>query len=264
MNNVMVFDIETIPDVDAGRRYFELGDLSDKDAAKAMFALRQQQNGTEFLAHPLHRVVAISIVLATRDHLRVWSLGEAESSEKELLERFFAGIDKYMPTLVSWNGGGFDLPVLNYRALLNGVTAARYWDIGDDNSEFRYDNYLGRFHWRHIDLMDVLAGYQMHANAPLDMIATILGFPGKTGMDGSKVWDTFQDGNIEAIRDYCETDVLNTYLVYLRFELMRGYLSDTAYEIECARLHELLEESGKVHLKDFSKKWKSEEFKLAP
>lgn len=264
MNNVMIFDIETVPDVEAGRRYYELDDLSDDDVARAMFSIRQQKVGHDFLAHPFHRIVAISIVLATRDHLRVWSLGEPESLEKEIIERFYAGVDKYMPTLVSWNGGGFDLPVLNYRSLLHGVSAERYWDVGEDNRDFRYNNYLGRFHWRHIDLMDVLAGYQIRANAPLDMIATMLGFPGKMGMDGSKVWGTFQAGDIEAIRDYCETDVLNTYLVYLRFELMRGHLSDTAYEIECTRLHELLEESGKTHLKEFSKKWKSEEFKLAP
>lgn len=264
MANIMVFDIETVPDVEAGRRYYELDDLPDDDVARAMFSIRQQKVGHDFLAHPFHRIVAISIVLATRDHLRVWSLADPESPEKEIIERFYAGVDKYMPTLVSWNGGGFDLPVLNYRSLLHGVSAERYWDVGDENRDFRYNNYLGRFHWRHIDLMDVLAGYQMRANAPLDMIATMLGFPGKMGMDGSKVWGTYQKGDIGAIRDYCETDVLNTYLVYLRFELMRGHLSHTAYEIECARLHELLEESNKEHLKEFSKKWKSEEFKLAP
>jgi predicted PolB exonuclease-like 3'-5' exonuclease len=258
----MVFDIETIPDIESGKRLYDLEGLSDQDVAKAMFALRQQQTGNEFLSHPLHRIAAISIVLATRDHLRVWSLGDPESNEKELIERFFAGVDKYQPVLVSWNGGGFDLPVLHYRSLLHGVAAPRYWEVGDEDRDFRYNNYLSRFHWRHIDLMDVLSGYQMRAVAPLDMVASMLGFPGKMGMDGSKVWDAWQAGEIESIRDYCETDVLNTYLVYLRFQLIRGLLSDTAYEIELARLHEVLVESGKDHLLEFSRQWRGKGFKL--
>ena len=64
---------------------------------------------------------------------------------------------------MSWNGGGFDLPVLNYRALIHGVTAARYWDWGDDDREFKFNSYLGRYHTRHLDLMDVLAMYQPRA-----------------------------------------------------------------------------------------------------
>jgi predicted PolB exonuclease-like 3'-5' exonuclease len=112
--------------------------------------------------------------------------------------------------LVSWNGGGFDLPVLHYRALKHGIQAERYWNIHN----FRYDNYLNRFHERHTDLMDVLAAYQPRAYASLDDIATMLGFPGKLGMSGDKVWQTYlQEGGIQKIRDYCETDVLNTYLM---------------------------------------------------
>ena len=60
----------------------------------------------------------------------------------------------------SWNGGGFDLPVLHYRALLHGVQAPRYWEMGDEDTAFRYNNYLSRFHWRHLDVMDVLSGHQ--------------------------------------------------------------------------------------------------------
>ena len=112
--NVFVFDIETIPDVAGGRRVLDLpADLSDKDVANAMFNLRRQETGHEFLRLHLHRIVAISVVMKSGDRLKVWSLGEESSDEKELIERFFAGLDRYTPTLVSWNGGGFDLPVLH-------------------------------------------------------------------------------------------------------------------------------------------------------
>jgi len=254
--NVFVFDIETIPDVEAGRRLYDLGDLSDEDIAKAMFHMRRQETGeSEFLRLHLHRIVAISAVFRSSDALRVWSLGTPESSESELVQRFFDGIDRYTPTLVSWNGGGFDLPVLHYRSLVHGIAAPRYWETGDDDTSFRWNNYLSRYHARHTDLMDVIAGYQPRANAPLDQIATIIGFPGKMGMDGSKVWDSYLAGDITGIRDYCETDVLNTYLVYLRFELIRGRLSSSRYEEELKQLREFLVSQDKAHFQEFLDAW---------
>ena len=128
-------------------------------------------------------------------------------SEPELIRRFFDGIEKYTPQLVSWNGGGFDLPVLNHRALIHGVTASQYWDWGDDDREFRYNNYLARFHTRHLDLMDVIAQYQPRASAGLDAIARLCGFPGKLGMDGSEVGAAIAAGRIQDVRSYCECDV---------------------------------------------------------
>ncbi|MFC1771919.1 3'-5' exonuclease [Pseudomonadota bacterium] len=257
MNNVFVFDIETIPDVDSGRRLYDLPDLSDEDAGKAMLHLRQQKTGNEFLPLHLHRICAISVVMRHADKVKVWSLGEPDAPESELVQRFFDGIDKFLPTLVSWNGGGFDLPVLHYRALLHGIQAPRYWDNGSDDREFKWNNYLSRYHERHTDLMDVLAGYQMRANAKLDEIATMLGFPGKMGMSGAKVWDAFQAGEIEGIRNYCETDVLNTYLVYLRFQLMRGHLTETAYQRELDLLRNTLSVDERAHICEFLGHWES-------
>ena len=117
------------------------------------------------------------------------------------------------------------------------------------------DNYLSRYHDRHTDLMDVLASYNRSATAPLDDIATMLGFPGKMGMDGSQVWDQYQAGNLGNIRDYCETDVLNTYLVYLRYQLIRGELNEEELEAEYNLLRDVLEDSGKAHLQAFSNAW---------
>jgi len=253
--NVFVFDIETVPDVEGGRRLYGLEGLSDKDVANVMFHKRRQQTGSDFLRHHLQRIVAISVVLRSNDKFKVWSLGDEGADEPELLQRFFDGLDRYTPTLVSWNGGGFDLPVLHYRALVHGVAAPRYWDTGEDDPGFKWNNYLNRFHARHTDLMDVIAAYNARAVAPLDEVATLLGLPGKMGMDGSKVWDAYLAGEIGAIRDYCETDVLNTYLVYLRFELIRGRLTPATYEVECSRVRESLRAEGKPHLDEFLAAW---------
>ena len=253
--NTLVFDIETVPDTALGRRLHGLHDLSDEQVGRIMFAKRRQETGGDFLSHEQHRVVAISVVMRSRDSLKVWSLGDEGSSEKDLIERFFDGLDKFTPDLVSWNGAGFDLPVLHYRSLLHSVTAARYWETGDGDSSFRYSNYLSRFHWRHVDLMDVLSGFQGRGRASLEDVATLLGFPGKVGMHGSQVWEVFLQGDLARIRHYCETDVLNTYLVYLRFQLLRGYLNLTEHANEVGRVRKLLDESQLGHFQEFGAAW---------
>src|SRR5450755_1891952 len=249
--NTLVFDIETVPDTDLGRRLYGLQGLSDEQVAQIMFTKRRQETGSEFLPHEQHRVVAISVVMRSRDSLKMWSLGEESSSEKDLIERFFDGLDKFTPDLVSWNGAGFDLPVLHYRTLLHGVTAARYWETGENDTSFRYSNYLSRFHWRHMDLMDILSGFQGRGRASLGDMASLLGFPGKIGLQGSEVWEAYQRGELARIRGYCESDVLNTYLVFLRFELVRGNLTPAEHIAEVQRVRQLLSESTASHHREF-------------
>jgi len=249
------FDIETVPDVEFGKRYLELDGLSDEEVATAMTFKRQQAAGTDFLPLHQHRVVAISVTFRTADTFRVWSLGDEDSDEAEIVGRFFDGIDRFSPDLVSWNGGGFDLPVLHYRALRHGIRAPRYWEMGDNDRDFRWNNYLSRYHWRHIDLMDVLANFNNRAFAKLDEIAVMLGFPGKLGMSGDKVWETWLAGDIGRIRAYCETDVLNTWLVFLRFEYLRGNLDDRALESEFALVRSTLSAMGQPHLDEFLEAW---------
>jgi predicted PolB exonuclease-like 3'-5' exonuclease len=105
--------------------------------------------------------------------------------------------------------------------------------------------------------MDVLAGFQSRANAPLDEVASLLGFPGKMGMSGAKVWDAYLAGDIRGIRNYCETDVLNTYLVYLHFERMRGRLTEQALGAELERVRHMLAESPEAHLGAFLDAWQA-------
>ena len=249
------FDIETVPDVEFGRRLLELDGLSDEDVATAMTFKRKQATGTDFLPLHQHRIVAISVTFRTADTFKVWSLGDEASDEAEIVQRFFDGIARYTPDLVSWNGGGFDLPVLHYRALKQGVQASRYWEMGEGDRDFKWNNYLSRFHWRHIDLMDVLAGFQPRGRASLDEMAVMLGFPGKLGMSGAKVWDKFREGAIGEIRNYCETDVLNTWLVYLRFEFMRGNLDQKELEREYALVRSTLARMDQPHLNEFLAAW---------
>ena len=166
-----------------------------------------------------------------------------------------SSIDKRVPQLVSWNGGGFDLPVLHYRGLMHGVVASKYWDFGEDDREFKFNNYISRYHHRHLDLMDLLALYQPRANAPLDAMAKLCGLPGKLGMDGSAVHAAWLEGRIEDIRRYCETDVMNTYLLYCRYQLMRGGLTSEEHDQEVAMVRATLTANAEPHWAQYLAAW---------
>ena len=246
---VLVFDIESIPDV-AGLRALRGAPAGHTDAQvyEAWLAERKEKGQGDFAPLHLQRVLVISCVFRNAEGVRVHSFVDRDgASEGKIIQGFFNTIEKHVPQLVSWNGGGFDLPVLNLRGLQHGVVADRYWDMGEGGNgsdrEFKWNNYISRYHMRHLDLMDLLAMYQPRASAPLDAMAKLSGFPGKLGMDGSQVYSTYLAGGLEDIRRYCETDVMNTYLLYCRFQKMRGGLTEAEYTQEVdqvrATLHDL-------------------------
>ncbi len=255
---ILVFDIETVPDVPGLRSAWGLDGDDDAVVSAAMARRLEQTSGnSDFLPLHLHRVIVISLLFRDQDGLRVKSLAGAPDEEGRLIQNFYRTVERYSPTLVSWNGGGFDLQVLHYRGLIHGVQAARYWETGDEDREFRYNNYLGRYHSRHTDLMDVLALYNARANAPLDQLAKLCGFPGKLGMDGSQVWSAWSAGRQDEIRDYCETDVANTWLLWCRFQLMRGMLDPQAYEGELALTRDALSGLPGEHWQKFLAAWRA-------
>jgi len=260
MTPILAFDIESVPDVSGLRRLHDLpATLADAEVAEYAFQRQRAKNGSDFLPHHLQKIVVISCALRSDDGFRVWSLAEPKIGESEIVQRFYEGIEKFTPQIVSWNGGGFDLPVLHYRGLMHGAVAPRYWDMGDgdyrDSRDFKWNNYISRYHTRHLDLMDLLAMYQPRASVPLDELAKLCGLPGKLGMDGSAVWSAWLDGRIDEIRDYCETDVVNTYLVFLRFQQMRGALTRAALAAEIDVVRDSLAQSGQPHWREFIAAW---------
>jgi 3'-5' exonuclease len=254
---ILAFDIETIPDCAGLRSLYELpADLPDEEVAEIAFQKRRVQTGNDFLPTHLQRIVVISCVLRDEEGIRIFSIGEPDADEPTAIQRFFEGVNKYVPQLVSWNGRSFDLPVLVARGLIHGVTAACFWDTGNDNKDFRWSNYLNRFHDRHVDLMDVLAIYGGRGS-PLDEMARLSGFPGKLGMEGSQVWQAYRNGAIGAIRDYCETDCANTFLLFQRFQFMRCVYTKEQYDRECALLRSFIEAKNAAHWREFLTLWKT-------
>ncbi len=256
---VLVFDIESIPDVD-GLRALRGAPATDMDEQvyAAWLAERKEKGQSDFMPLHLQRVLVISCVFRNAEGLRIHSFVDRDGrSEGKVVQTFFHAVEKHTPQLVSWNGGGFDLPVLHYRGLRHGVEASKYWDLGEDDREFKWNNYISRYHMRHLDLMDLLAMYSPKNNAPLDAMAKLCGFPGKLGMDGSQVYAQYLAGQTEDIRRYCETDVMNTYLVYCRFQKMRGGLTEAEYEQEIAMVKETLGNlaPGEPHWDEYLKAW---------
>ena len=256
MTPTLVFDLETIPDAHGLRRLndYDTG-LTDAQVIQAALDARQESHGTDFMPLHLHQIAVIGCVFRDDSGFRVKTLGAADDLESALIAGFFKTIDHYTPRLVSWNGSGFDLPVLHYRSLIHGVPAPRYWDTGEDDRDFKYNNYISRYHNRHIDLMDVLAKYNGRANAPLDELAKLCGFPGKLGMDGSQVWKAWSEGRADEVRAYCETDVVNTWLVYCRFRYLRGELDQQAYQAEIDLVRDTLSASEAPHWKEYMATW---------
>jgi hypothetical protein len=240
---VLVFDIETIPDIQGLRALRgSPAEASDAEVHEQWLAERKAEGRSDFMPLHLQRVLTISCVFRNAEGLRVHSFVDRDGqSEGKVVQAFFHAVEKHTPQLVSWNGGGFDLPVLHYRGLRHGVEASKYWDMGEDDREFKWNNYISRYHMRHLDLMDLLAMYSPKNNAPLDAMAKLCGFPGKLGMDGSQVYAQYLAGQTEDVRRYCETDVMNTYLVYCRFQKMRGGFTEAEYEQEIAYVKHTLD-----------------------
>ncbi|MFI7911570.1 3'-5' exonuclease, partial [Acinetobacter baumannii] len=170
----LVFDIETLTDLKAGAHLYHL-DLPEADVEQALTKIRRQESGMDFQRLPLHEIVCISGLWIDESGFRLFSFSREHYSEAEILQKFLSIFDKRHPTLVSWNGSQFDLPVILFRAMYHGLSAPGLFDQGELDSQKRFNNYQNRYHHRHIDLMDVMAMFNGRNFQKLDDVACILG-----------------------------------------------------------------------------------------
>lgn len=216
-DHVLVWDLETIPDLEAVGRVHDL-EFGDDQGARDIL-------GEKFPKHPFHKIVCIGAIIAQR-HTMGWKVisrgapHDGDRSESQLIASFVGRIAELQPTLVTFNGNGFDLPVLRYRAMVHRVTAPGLMSLP----------YFNRYSNQSVDLCDVLASYGT-AKATLHEISRTLGFAGKaSGIDGSNVAKLHAEGRIQEIADYCIEDVTNTYRIWLTHELFCGRLTPEQYQ----------------------------------
>ena len=236
--SVIIWDLETIPDLHG---FAAANDLVGKTDAEIREVL-----GSKFPKHIYHSILCIGALVAYRenDHWVVDALGAphiGERTEKQLITAFCDKIAELTPQLITFNGNSFDLPVLRYRAMINEVSAPGLF----------FRPYFNRYTEDALDLCDVLSSFAPHTKASLNELSKIMGMPGKPdNIDGSEVEQYFLDGKIKEIADYCETDVVNTYRVWLRYELFRGRLDEDGFKASELNLIEFIKrhENTKQHL----------------
>lgn len=218
MAHVLVFDLETVPDLE---RYAAVKGLAGQSAAEIRADL-----GDKFPKQIYHSIICIGAVLAHLDSGSwiVDAIGAphvGERTEKDLIAAFVEKVGQIRPQLITFNGNSFDLPVLRYRAMIHGIAAPG----------LACRPYFHRYTSDAVDLCDVLSSFSPSAKTTLDEFSKMLGLPGKpVSMHGGDVEAYFKAGRIKEIADYCETDVINTFRIWLRHELFCGRLSSSAYE----------------------------------
>ena len=203
----------------------------------------KEKTGSEFLPVCFHRVVSISAVMADGfgRFLRVSTL-EGES-ERDKIAKFLTFIEDFNPRLVSFNGRGFDLPMIMARAMCYDLSAAAYFETNDrDNNKSKWENYRSRYDGRfHLDLLDHISDFGAVRGLKLDHICASVGLPGKYDVHGDQILQLYYGGEQAKIDEYCRSDVLNTYWLFLKYELLRGKITKDDYLNYIAVMGEFLQ-----------------------
>jgi predicted PolB exonuclease-like 3'-5' exonuclease len=218
----LVLDIETVPD-------------------RQLYTHPEAKAGEERPFPPLwaHRPIVIGVLWLDEEYRwkRLGVVGEGKD-EREMLSDFAAFVERERPHLVTYNGRGFDLPVIALRCLRHGVPLRFYYRDRDYRYRYSEDG--------HLDLADFLTDHGAARAMGLDAVARLIGLPGKVGVDGSQVEGLYNAGRLESIRDYCLTDVAQTALLFLRFRLLQGELEAPQYRTATGALLDALAADSRV------------------
>jgi predicted PolB exonuclease-like 3'-5' exonuclease len=233
--------IAAVPDVEAGRAIYNLGDLAANGVYKAMAHLHNQQRGTERLPLYQYRIVSASAVVESESG-EVSLVSLSDVSEPELLKSLAELIDS-ASELVSWGGDDFDRPVLAYRYLKHGITCPAIFD------QFSIDSIV------HTTLSVELSGFHEARRLPLSELASVLGLPSEKGLEKINILECYQHGELTELSQACDADALNSFLISKRLELTKGELNNSEYQEDCDTLHTYLSESKQAHLSQFAKAW---------
>lgn len=263
MIQYLVFDIETRVDKDLVKEIYDpensLTIDQAYDTARDQILERSGQQ-SDFFPVPFHIPIAISTLQADENYKirTLGCFGADRFSEAELVSKFWQ-IFENAQILVTFNGRGFDLPVLESSALKHGFSLPRYFATGQGRSTYRGSRYSDAYH---IDLCDFLSNFgAAYRRSSLDLLAKLIGLPGKYTIAGEDVEYLYRQGRQKEINQYCMTDVLQTYLLFIRVELLRGKLDlDTYREIVVSTREDLMQRAASAgpenFLMDFLQRWK--------
>ncbi len=236
-----VFDVETRIDKAMVRTvYFPHEGISEEEAYRLVRERLLRERQSDFFPLAFHIPVSIAVghVSEARALEAVETLGQGDYSEEGIVREFWQRVERFPGVLVSFNGRNFDLPVLELQALRYGCPAPRYFNEKHGH-RYRYSEE------GHYDLYDFLTNNGMyHIRGGFNLLARLIGLPGKEEMDGSQVQRLWEEGRLEEIHAYCRRDVVQTYFLFLRIELMRGRLDPDHYRWVLERTAPLRQELG--------------------
>ncbi len=230
--SLMILDIATIPDFDLGTRLYGLHDLSEKDISRVMSTKsREMDNYAGALPQHMQRVLAISVLYQDKEGIKIWSVGDAESNEADLLKILQRYTDEYKPAVVTWSGDRRIFPALNYRYLSHGIPLPLYAS--------------------QTNLMAELAGESINRTVPLHDFAVLAGSPVDKEMTDEDILNNYLLGDIEPVRNNLELNLINTWLIYQRWQLINGKIDQAGFDTEKQLLIKMLQEENKTHLTSF-------------
>ena len=218
----LVFDVESVADGElVSNVRYPGANLSPEEAIATYQDELMEQRGTTFIPHTFQIPVAVVVAKVASDLtlIDIVSLDEPQFRPHVITENFWRGWNVYKyPQWVTFNGRSFDLPLMELAAFRYGISLPKWFKSeGYKTPRNRYNSNA------HLDLQDVLTNYgAARCNGGLNLVAQLLGKPGKMGLTGDKVQQQHDEGNKMAISDYCRCDVLDTYFVFLRTQVLMG------------------------------------------
>ena len=229
--NFLVFAIHTVPDTDTGIKKYNLGDLDAKNSLKAIMHLHQQ-SGNKELPHYMRRIVAISTIFRGEGvTLDINTFGDVNGeptdvdSEARLLKQFFSSINSFkVPAIISWDSTKNDIPILMYRCLKHNIPASLV---------------LAN---QPLSLINAISNYQYDATTSQENVMTLLGLDYIPELTTKQVWKYWGKGNADAIKSNCTFKALNSYRIYLRYQLITGMVTQRHFDHESVRIERLVKE----------------------
>ncbi|EDO8526310.1 polysaccharide biosynthesis protein [Campylobacter jejuni] len=255
---ICVFDCESVPDAGLIRKTLGF-EGSDLEVSLKALQWQKEQSGSEFLPLPYHKIISICAVLSDNFGKFIKVNKIDGQNEKEMITNFFNFIENYEPKLVSFNGKNFDMPALVLRALKYNIKAATYLDTKSD----KWNNYKTRFsELKHCDLLESLGANGR--GIKLDTLCSMVDLPGKYDVHGDEVMKLFYQNELEKIHEYCESDVLNTYMLFLKYEFIKGNVSEADYVdfLSCMRDFLRSKKANRSYTEVFAKACESEILKI--
>ena len=245
----LIFDIETVGDGDLIQKVrYPYENLTPREAVTKYRRQLMEETGKDVLPGTFVLPVSVAIAKVAADYrlTELTVLDAPAFRPQEIVRRFWQGWQHYdRPTLVTFNGRGYDMPIMELAAYRFGLSVPAWFNVDSKSFEQSRNRYN---HEAHLDLQDLLSNFgAFRMSGGLNLLASLINKPGKSGIDGSQVQDMYWNGQVEQINDYCRCDVLDTYFVFLRSRVLIGRLTLQEEATLTQMTREMLEEQAENH-----------------